>query len=89
MSLTTSVSAMHFLIFILKAMKSHFKGSCDKQTLTLVVILYEIYEMATRERFPMFQGPCLKYESLWFQHYKGLINDSVTAHVHTAQTSFF
>ena len=46
-SLTTSVSATHFLtkvMFILKAIKSHFKGSYDKQNLTLVVISYEIYE---------------------------------------------
>ena len=45
-SLTTFVSTRHFLIeimFILKAIKSHFKGSYDKQDLTLVVILYEIY----------------------------------------------
>ena len=36
-SLTTSVSTMRFLIeimFILKAIKSHFKGSYDKQNLT-------------------------------------------------------
>ena len=46
-SLTTSVSAMHRLnetMFILKTIKSHFKGSYDNQDLTLVVILYEIYE---------------------------------------------
>ena len=45
--LTTFVSTMSFLteiIFILKVIKSHFKGSCDKQSLTLVVILYESYE---------------------------------------------
>ena len=50
-SLTTSVSTMRFLIgilFILKAIKSQFKGSYDKQNLTLVVILYEIYEMTAR-----------------------------------------
>ena len=50
-SLTTSMSTMCFLIetiFILKAIKSHFKGSCDKQNLTLVVISYENYE--TRRR---------------------------------------
>ena len=29
---------------ILKAIKSHFKWSYDKQNLTLVVISYEIYE---------------------------------------------
>ena len=47
LSLTTSVSTMCFLIeimFPLEAIKSHFKGSCDKQNLTLVVISYEIYE---------------------------------------------
>ena len=36
-SLTTSISSMRFLneiIFILKAIKSHFKGSYDKQNLT-------------------------------------------------------
>ena len=46
-SLTTSVSTMCFLNIILfssKAIRSHFKGSCDKQNLTLVVILYEIYK---------------------------------------------
>ena len=32
----------------LKAIKSHFKGSYDKQDLILVVISYEIYE--TRRR---------------------------------------
>ena len=40
-----------FLIEImlhLKVIKSHFKGSYDKQNLTLVVISYEIYE--TRQR---------------------------------------
>ena len=50
-SLTTSASTMRFLIEvlpILKAIKSHFKGSYDKQNLTLVVISYEIYE--TRQR---------------------------------------
>ena len=51
MSLTTSVSAMQFLIeikLILKTIKSNSKGSYDKQNLTLVVILCEIYE--TRRR---------------------------------------
>ena len=50
-SLTTSVSIMRFLIkilFILNAIKSHFKGSYDKQILTLVVILYEISETCRR-----------------------------------------
>ena len=32
------------IIFILKAIKSHFRGAYDKQNLTLVVISYEIYE---------------------------------------------
>ena len=43
-SLTTSVSNSEFLIeimIILKAIKSHFKKSYDKQNLTLVVISYE------------------------------------------------
>ena len=47
-SLTTSVSTMRFhieLMFILKAIKSHYKGSYDKQNLTLMVISYE---MSTR-----------------------------------------
>ena len=46
-SLITSVSTMHFLIeiiFILKAIKFHFKRSYEIQNLTLVVISYEIYE---------------------------------------------
>ena len=50
-SLTTSMSTMRFrieIMFILKAIKSHFKGPYDKQNLTLVVISYEIYE--TRRR---------------------------------------
>ena len=45
--LTKSVSAMRFLIeimFTVKAIKYHFKESCDKQYLTLVVISYEIHE---------------------------------------------
>ena len=49
--LTTSVSTMHFrieIMFILKAIKSHFKGSYDKQNLTHVVISYEIYETHRR-----------------------------------------
>ena len=61
MSLTMSLSKMCFLIeimVILKVIKSHFKrsykkshfkGSYNKQNLTLVVILYEVYE--TRHRF--------------------------------------
>ena len=50
-SLMTAVSTIHFVIeitFILKTIKSHFKGSYDNQNLTLVVILYDIYE--TRRR---------------------------------------
>ena len=46
-SLTTSMLTMRFLfelLFILKAIKSNFKGSYDKTNLTLVVISYEIYE---------------------------------------------
>ena len=51
MSLMTSMSIMCFLIkimIILKALKSHFKGSYDKQNLTLEVISYEIYETHQR-----------------------------------------
>ena len=47
MSLITSMSTMHFhieIILILKAIRSHFKGSYDKQNLTLLIISYEIYE---------------------------------------------
>ena len=52
-------------MFILKPIKSHFKGSYDKQILTLVFISYEIKEtrrrlvryisdeMTTRVRFSM------------------------------------
>ena len=50
-SLTTSVLTMrvlHEILLILTAIKSNFKGSYDKKNLTLVVILYEIYE--TRRR---------------------------------------
>ena len=50
-SLTTFVSTMHFLTEIklmLMAVKSIFKGSYDKQNLTLVVISYEIYETHQR-----------------------------------------
>ena len=32
------------IMIILRAIKFHFKGSYDKQNLTLVVISYEIYE---------------------------------------------
>ena len=49
-SLTTSVSTVRFLpdiMSVLKAIKSHFKGSYDKQNLTLVVISNE---MTTRVR---------------------------------------
>ena len=52
MALTMPVSAICFFFIetmvILKVTKSHFKGSYDKQNLTLVVISYEIYE--TRQR---------------------------------------
>ena len=50
-SLTTSVSTMRFLLeilFILKATKSSFRKSYDKQNLTLMVISYEIYETSLR-----------------------------------------
>ena len=50
-SLTTYMSAMHFLIeimLILKAIKSYFKGSYDKKNLKLMVISYEIYEIRRR-----------------------------------------
>ena len=46
-SLTTSVSAMCFYIehmFILKAIKFHFKRSYDNQNFIFMVISYEIYE---------------------------------------------
>ena len=46
-SLTTSVSTMCCLIKVMlisKVIKCHFKGSYNRQNLTLVVILYEIYE---------------------------------------------
>ena len=46
-SLATSVSTMRFLLEvlpILKAIKSNFKGSYDKQNLTRVIISYEISE---------------------------------------------
>ena len=48
-SLTTSMSTMHFLIeikFNLKAIKSNFTGSYDKQNFTLAVIEYEILKRA-------------------------------------------
>ena len=51
MSLTMSVSTMHFLLeilSILKASKSNFKGSYDKQNLTLIIISYEFYETGRR-----------------------------------------
>ena len=50
-SLTTSMSAMRFLLGILpvsKAIKSDFKGSYDKKNLTPVVISYEIFEKSQR-----------------------------------------
>ena len=48
-SLTTSVSTMRFLLeimFSLKAIEFHFKGSIDKQNLTLVVISYKFTKLA-------------------------------------------
>ena len=36
------------IMLILKAIKSYFRGSYDKQNLTLVVISYEIYETCPR-----------------------------------------
>ena len=50
-SLTTSVSPMRFLfeihvLSILKAIKSNFKGSYDKQNLTLVVIHMKFMKLA-------------------------------------------
>ena len=50
-SLTVSVSTIRFLLEILsiiKAIKSNFKVSYDKQNLTRVVISYEIYENRPR-----------------------------------------
>ena len=47
MSFTITMSAMCYfteIIFILKAVKSCFKGSYGKQNLILMVISYEIYE---------------------------------------------
>ena len=46
-SLTMPVSAMLFhieIMLILKAIKSNFKGSYDKQNLPLMIISYKIYE---------------------------------------------
>ena len=48
-SLTKSVSTIHSFLeisFIMKAIKFNSKVSYDKQNLTYVVILYEIYEIA-------------------------------------------
>ena len=50
-SYITSVSTMRFrteIIISFKAKKIHFKGSYDKENLTLVVISYEIFK--TRQR---------------------------------------
>ena len=50
-SLTSSISAMHFLtdvMFIVKAMKYHFKESYDKQNLACLFISYEINETSQR-----------------------------------------
>ena len=41
------------IMFILKAIKSHFRGSYDKQNLTRVVISYEIHETSPRLEFHM------------------------------------
>ena len=49
MSLTTSVSTIHFLIeikIILKAIKSSLKGSYDKMNLKHMAILYEFMKLA-------------------------------------------
>ena len=50
-SLATPVSTMRSrifeIIFVFKSIK-RFKGSYDKQNLTLVVIAYEIYETSLR-----------------------------------------
>ena len=64
-SMTTSLSTMRFrieIMFILKTIKSYFKGSYDKQNLTLVVISYEMitrrrlvsYEMTTSVRYSIY-----------------------------------
>ena len=46
------VSVASFLVekkmFTLKAIKYHFKGSCVKQNLTFLVMLYKIHETTTR-----------------------------------------
>ena len=58
-SLTTSVSTMRFLIeimFVLKAIKSHFKGSYDKQNLTLVLILKGVNIFMHYMSSPLGQG---------------------------------
>ena len=47
MYILLSLASPSIIMFILKAIKSHFKGSYDKQNLTLEVISFEIYE--TRE----------------------------------------
>ena len=36
------------IMFILKALKSHLKGSYEQQNLTLMDILYDIYETCRR-----------------------------------------
>ena len=63
------------IMFILKAIKSCFKGSYDEQNLTLVVISYEIYEthqrlvsyisyeMATRVRSSIYVASALHFHS--------------------------
>ena len=50
-SLTMSVSTVRFrivILFILKAIKSRFNGSYDKQNLKLKVISFEIYKTHRR-----------------------------------------
>ena len=63
--LTRSVSTMHSVIeimFTLKAIESHYKGSYEKWNLTHVVVSYEIYEITTCVRFSV---SLLKLVLLW------------------------
>ena len=56
-SLTTFVSTIRFLIeimFILKAIKSHFKGSYDKQNITLVFFFYMKFTKLAKGSFYKF-----------------------------------
>ena len=69
------IDSVHFsnvfleIMFILKVIKSHFRGSYDKQNLTLgelVIILYEIYE--TRQRLFLYEmTTCVRFSI--FPHY--------------------